>query len=180
MKHLFSFAIIFFISIATLAQSYLGRVSKQVNFREGPGVEYPVIKALKKETHVFIISTDSENDFYNVIDIDSNKEGYVHKSYITIEKELPKNTEGVFNPKGSIDSYNSEIEIYNNTSKKLTLRLNKEVYTFLPKEKKMISLVPGSYDYIASAPAVIPDYGSETLKNNFSYTWEFYIVSTYK
>lgn len=180
MKYILSFSLVVLISLAATAQSYLGSVSKQVNFREGPGVEYPVIKVLKQGAQVFIFSTYLSNEFYKVIDIETNKEGFIHKEFIIIGKPLPKNTEGIFNPSGSTDSYNAVVEIFNNTSKKLTLRLNNEVHTFQAKEKKKISLEPGSYDYIASAPAVIPDYGSENLKNNVSYTWEFYIVTRYK
>jgi len=180
MKYTFSFLVIFSFSVASIGQSYLGSVSKQVNFREGPGTEHKIIKALKQGTQVFIISSDLENEFYNIIDIESNKEGYVHKSYITIEKELPKNSEGIFNPAGSTDTYNAQLEIYNNTSTILTLRLNKEVFTFRPKERTMLSVAPGNYDYIASAPSVMPDYGNESVNSNSAYTWEFYIVTRYK
>lgn len=180
MKHTISFVVIFFFSVSAFGQSYLGSISNQVNFREGPGTAYKVIKALKQGAQVFIISSFSENEFYNIIDIESNKEGYVHKSYITIEKELPKNSEGIFNPNGSIDTYNAQLEIFNNTSKTLTLRLNKEVFTFRAKEKKTLSVTPGNYDYIASAPSVMPDYGNESVNSNSAYTWEFYIITRYK
>lgn len=180
MKYLLSFLVVFFFSVAATGQASLGRVSKQVNFREGPGTDYKIIKPLNQGAQVFIISSNLENDFYNIIDINSNKEGYVHKSYIKIEKDLPKNSDGIFNPKGSTGTYNAEIEIYNKTSKTLTLRLNKEVYTFLPKEKRTLSLVPGTYNYIASAPSVMPDYGNESLDSNSAYTWQFYIATSYK
>ena len=59
----------------------------------------------------------------------------------------------------------------------MTLKLNSESYTFKAKEKKTITLTPSTYDFIASAPNVIPNYGSETLESNTKYTWEFYIVT---
>lgn len=180
MRYFIAFTILLAISSASLAQSYLGKISRQVNFRAGPGTEHKTIKSLKQGTQVFIISSEPENEFYNIIEIETNKEGYVHKSYILFETELPKNSEGIFNPNGSINSYNAEIEIFNNTSKTLTLRLNRQVFTFRPKEKKTLAISPGSYEYIASAPSVVPDYGSETLNSNSAYTWEFYIVTRYK
>src|SRR5687767_8270794 len=109
MKYIYSFLIIFSFSVVSIAQSYLGSISKQVNFRQGPGTDYKVIKTLKQGVKVFIISSDLENDFYNIIDIESNEEGYVHRSYIIVGKEIPKNSEGIFNPKGSTSTYNAEI-----------------------------------------------------------------------
>lgn len=65
-----------------LSQSYLGTITKQVNFREGPGSDYEIISSLKPGTEIFISSLETDNDFYNVIDIKSNKEGYVHRSFV--------------------------------------------------------------------------------------------------
>ena len=180
MKQIFSFLLVFLWSLASIGQSFLGSISKPVNFREGPGIEYRTIKTLRQGAQVFIFSSELENDFYNIIDIESNKEGYVNKSYITIERPLPKNTEGIFNPKGSTTTYNSELEIFNNTNKILSLRLNKEVFTFNPYEKSTLNLLPRDYKYIASAPLVIPDYGNESVKSSSAYSWEFYIITRYK
>ena len=162
------------------SQSYLGVISKQVNLREGPGTEYKVLASLKPQTQIFIESLDTENDFYSIIHIGSNKAGYVHKSYVTIGKELPKSEGGLFTPSGSSVSDNPEVEIFNNTSRTMTLKLNSESHVFKPKEKKTLTLSPISYSFIASAPNVIPNYGSETLASNTRYSWEFYIVTRYR
>jgi hypothetical protein len=165
--------------MTSFSQSYLGTISKQVNMREGPGADYKVLVSLKPQTQVFIESIEPENDFYSIIDIASNKAGFVHKSYVTIGKELPK-SEGLFTPTGSSVNENPEVEIFNNTSRTMTLKLNSESHVFKPKEKKTLTLSPISYSFIASAPNVIPNYGSETLSSNTRYTWEFYIVTTYR
>lgn len=73
------------------AQSYLGKIIKQVNLREDPDKKYGIIKSLKPGANIFIISLDSENDFYNVIDINSDQEGYVSKSFINVGKEVKRN-----------------------------------------------------------------------------------------
>ena len=51
------------------SQSYLGTITKQVNFRQGPSSDYEIISSLKPGTQVFISSTETEDDFYNIIDI---------------------------------------------------------------------------------------------------------------
>jgi len=161
------------------SQSFLGTISKQVNLREGPGTEYQIIASLKPKTQVFVVSLEIEEDFYSVIDIATNKSGYVHKNYVTIGKELPQ-SEGGFTPSGSSGQENPEAEIFNNTNQTMTLRLNSETYTFKPKEKKTLTLSASTYSFIASAPGVIPNYGSKAFESNTRYTWEFYIITRYR
>jgi hypothetical protein len=171
--------LIFFILISTsiYSQSYLGTITKQVNFREGSSSETTIISSLKPKTQIFIISLLAENDYYNVIDIATDKEGYVHESYVKVGKEVSKSNESVFTPSGQTSNYNSEVKIFNNTSKTLTLKLNTEIYHFSPKESKNITLTPGEYDFRASAPGVIPYIGTENLNSNQGYSWQFYIVT---
>jgi hypothetical protein len=166
-----------FITFQSFGQSYLGWVTKQVNFRQGPGTEYDIIKPLVPGTQIFIVSIVPENDFYNIIDIKTDLEGYIHKSYVKIGQFVKKNEGGIFTPSGKSDTYNSDVEIFNSTTSTLTLKMNSITYSFSPNETKKISFSPGNYEYRASAPGVIPDIGSESLVSNMIYSWKFYIVS---
>jgi hypothetical protein len=171
---------ILLIGFSSFSQSYLGAISKQVNLREGPGSEFKVLSSLKPKTQIFIVSLEDENGYYSVIDIRTNKSGYVNKSYVSVGKELPKSEGGLFTPSGSSSQADPEVEIFNNTSLTMTLKLNSESFTFKPKEKKTLTLSSISYSFIASAPGVIPNYGSEALESNTKYTWQFYIVTRYR
>lgn len=161
-----------------LCQSYLGTITKQVNFREGSSSDDNIISSLKPKTQIFIVSLETENDYYNVIDIATDREGYVHKSYVKVGKLVSKSNESVFTPSGQTSNYNSEVKIFNNTSKTLTLKLNSELYHFSPNETKNIDLTPGEYDFRASAPGVTPYIGTENLISNQGYSWQFYITTT--
>jgi hypothetical protein len=174
---LFCFSFLF-LSFISNAQSYLGTITKQVNFRAGPGTDYNVISSLKVGTNIFVVSLDTENDFYDIIDIRTNKEGFVNKSFVKIGKEIEKNEQGMFSPSGQTETYNPEVEIYNATRLTLTLKLNKDLFSFAPQEKRSITLEPGSCDYRASAAGVIPSIGTENLQSNNGYTWKFYIITT--
>lgn len=176
MKKIIVLVAILFTYFSSFCQSYLGEVTKSVNFRQGPSKEYEVINTLKQGAPIFIISLTLENDFYNIIDIETDKVGYVHKDYVKLGKLIEKNESGLFIPAGKTQVYNPEIEIFNNTSKTLTLKLNDESYTFSPQQKKSFSITPGLYNYRASAPGVIPNIGTESLESNTNYTWQFYIV----
>jgi hypothetical protein len=145
--------------------------------RKGPGKEFPVLDILNQGDQLFIISSEPDNDFINVIDIKTNIEGYVNKNYIKLGEEVKLNDKGFFTPNGESSSFNPEIEIFNNTNLELTLRLNSTVYNFKPKEKRSVILEPGEYNYRASAPGVIPSIGIETMDKNMGYTWQFYIAT---
>lgn len=157
------------------SQSYLGTITKQVNFRQGTGSDYEIISSLKPGTQVFILSAESQDDFYNIIDIKTDEEGFVHKSYVKIGKLIAKSDGGFIQETGNSTTDNAEANIFNNTNYTMTLKLNSEVYKFLPKETKNIVLTPGDYSFRASATNVIPNVGVKNFKINGAYNWQFYI-----
>lgn len=171
------FSILFY---SSFSQSYLGWITKQVNFRESPSTDATILSSLKPGAQIFIVSLDTDDEFYNIIDIKTNTEGYVHKSFVKIGKQVKENDKGFFVPSGESSSYNPSVNLFNNTDVILTLKLNSEGYSFSPYEKRTITLSPGSISYRASAPGVIPNIGTEYLKSNVDYSWEFYIVTTRK
>jgi uncharacterized protein YgiM (DUF1202 family) len=177
MRNLQYTIVLFLFSFIAFSQSYLGTIKKQVNFREGPGTDSGIISSLKPKTQVFIIDLEGENDFYSIIDITTNKEGYVNKAYVNVEKEIAKSTESVFSPQGFSADDNSHVDVFNNTTKTLTLKLNSEMFYFKPREKKVLTLYAGNYNFRASAPGVMPYIGDENLKVSQDYSWEFYIVT---
>ncbi len=159
------------------AQAYLGNTTKQVNLREGPGTAYPVLRSLVGGTQLFIVSTETVDGFYEVIDIMTNTEGYVHSSFVRLGQRVELNEEGVFTPAGRSTTQNPELQIYNNTKLPLTLKMNEVTYQFSPQERRTLTVSSGSYNYRASAPGVIPDIGLEFLERQTIYTWEFYIIT---
>ena len=159
------------------AQSYVGWATTTVNFREGPGTDYEIISKIIGGSQIFIVSNDTENDFLNIIDIKTNKEGYIHKNYVKFGDVVPYQEGGVFQAAGETDSYEPEIEIFNNTVKTLTIKIGGIKFEFGPNEKRWITLPPGESQYRASAAGVIPLIGKELFIQNQKYTWEFYIVT---
>jgi hypothetical protein len=168
--------------LSAVGQAYLGRIScpTTVNMRSGPGKDYDVVKALKNGTQVFVSSRDDENGFFNIIDIKTNREGYVHKSFIRLGQIVEASTDGIFNRQGESSSEESELEVYNRSSKQLTLKLNTASYSFAPYQRKTISLPAASYSFRASAPGVVPYIGTDRIDTGGSYNWEFYIVTSYR
>jgi len=160
------------------AQSYLGFVTKQVNFRTEANTNCTVISTLQRGTALFIISKEKINGFYQVLNIETNEEGFVHTNFVQLDKVLPKNEDGIFTPIGKTNSTKPIIKIHNNTSLSLTLKLNNELYAFSAQERKTLTLSSGSYKYRASAPGVLPDYGTENMQSNYEYEWSFYVSTS--
>ena len=177
-KILFTLFIGFTFGFCLNAQSYLGYVNKTVNFRTEANTSCVVISSLQQGTALFVISKEKINGFYQVLNIETNKEGFVHSNFVKLDRMLPKNEEGIFTPVGKTSSEKPVIKIYNNTSKTLTLKLNDLIYSFSPQERKTLTLTSGSYSYRASAPGVLPDYGTELMKSSYEYEWSFYISTT--
>jgi uncharacterized protein YgiM (DUF1202 family) len=179
MKKFILFAIIFFaIAGQGFAQSYLGWVKKSVKLREGPGTEYSVLMTLKAGSQIFLYSLETENDFYYVIDIESNTEGYIPSTIVKLGDVVERSSTGLFSPSGRSAEYNPELKVFNDTRYNMTLRLNESVYEFSPQETRYLSVSPGTYEFFASAPGVIPTFGSDILQSNTIYDWHFYVITS--
>ena len=66
--------------------------------RKGPGLEYSIIKTLEAGKQIFIISDVSINNYYNIIDIESNTDGFVYKSFIETGDKVEKSKGEMLSP----------------------------------------------------------------------------------
>jgi hypothetical protein len=69
MKKIILLSFLLFTCLTGFSQSYLGRVTKQVNFREGAGTDYPVISSLMdiSPQSLPLISLDSLPAFHSKV-----------------------------------------------------------------------------------------------------------------
>jgi hypothetical protein len=179
MKKLAFIGLLFFALVnSSFSQSYLGWVKKSVKLREGPGTEYSVLMTIKSGSQIFLYSLETENDFYYVIDIETNTEGYIPSTIVKLGDIVPRSSTGLFSPSGKSSAYNPELKIFNDTKYTMTLRMNEQTFEFSPHETRFMTISPGAYEYFASAPGVIPTFGSEMLQSNTSYDWHFYVLTT--
>ena len=164
--------------IANTNQSYLAYVKQTANFRKGPGTQYNIIKPLTAGTQIFVISTIDKNNYYNVIDLETNTEGYIYKTYVQLDRVIEINEDDLFVESGkSSSSIVSEVEVYNNTNKTLTIFIGGNSFIFSAQEKRKINIKPGQYDYRVTAPGVLPYLGKDKIVSGSNYSWQFYIVT---
>ena len=124
MKNAFFIIILIFNYFIGDCQSYLGWTTTQVNFRQGPSTNYEIIESIQSGNQLFIFSLEIENDFYHVINIETNVEGFIHGSFVKIGDEVENNEEGMFEKSAKSTSTNPSVEIFNKTNLKLSLKFN--------------------------------------------------------
>ena len=88
MEFLKLFALTIILPINILSQQNFGFTTTQVNFRNGPGKEFQVISVFPVNKKIEIISIVPTKDFIHVKEIETNKSGYIHKSFISIESAI--------------------------------------------------------------------------------------------
>ena len=167
-----AFLLLLGVGTSAIAQARLGYATTTVNLRQQPTAESPVLRSIKQGSGLFVTNEQQTNGFYHVVDIETNTEGYIHHSYVQLDQEIPPTGES-FNPVGSSTGSRPMLKVFNDSQRAMTLKLNNTIYTFSPQERRVLILSPGGYSYRASAPGVIPDYGTDTLHYNLDYNWRF-------
>lgn len=162
-----------------LGQSYLAVTKQKANLRDMPDKSSEVLDQLKMNSQLFVYSSETTNGYYNVIDIETDQEGWIHNSLVKLLEVISKSKVSPFSPEGRTTGANCIIDVKNNTSISMTLKMNSTYYYFDPQETKTLTFSPGDYTYIASAPSVIPYFGDDTLESGNKYSWVFYIETTY-
>ena len=163
-------------------KSYTGIVNREINLLKGPGSDYEVIKILIPGIQLFIVSDKTVNDYYNVIDVITNEEGYVNKDYVELGKEIVvKEDTGNFKVTGVSDNPElSKVNIFNNTKVKASIKMGASNYLFSPYEKRDLNIPPGEYKIIVSSPNVIPFIEKVEFERGKNYMREYIIIKTNK
>ena len=169
-------------SFVVTYKSYIGIVNKEIDLLSGPGSGFEIIKNLIPGNQLFIISDKPINDYYNVIDIVSNEEGYVHKSSIELANEVEINeVNDLFKFAGKSESLtSSRIEAINSSEKPMTLMFGGSTWLFAPKGKWFINVSPGNYKIIVSSPNVIPYIEKVEIESGKNYKREYVIIEVEK
>ncbi len=166
------FFLFFSFPILSHSQSYLGYATQHVDLIDS---NYTTIKTVAKGDALFVISLDVQQGHYNVIHIKSNKEGFIPRKNVALERVVPQIEENIFSSIKQSDVKDPIIKVYNNSKMALTIKLNNTFYEINPKDRTTIHLKAGRYYFRVSNPDMDPYYGSEVLDDYKLYEWEFYI-----
>ena len=172
MKIIFLFILITAASFNTFAQLKLGSAKSEINFREGPGLNFKVVSKIDKSNLLVVLPRESRNNFIEVFDIETSSYGFVAENLIVITDTLYFQKQQFFESSGENGTGEIEIEMLNKTSKSLYVWINRNSYNLSPFEKKVLVMDMEEIIYFSSAPGMFPVFGKEILKkgNSFSFS----------
>jgi hypothetical protein len=173
MKTVFLLLIITVTAINVSAQLKLGSAKSQINFREGPGVNYKVVSTINSSNLLVILPREPKNKYIEVFDIETNSYGFVSENLIEVIDTLYFQKQHFFERSGENESGEVEIEMINHTSETLYVWINGNSYNLSPFEKKVLLMNKEDITFFSSAPGLFPVFGKEILKKGSSYRWNF-------
>ena len=129
------FASIFFLlfTFQSFAQSYLGYVDSGTELIDTNNRQ---IKHIPKGDAVFIISLDLQFGHYNVVHINSSKEGFLPRKNVIIERVIPQTESNVFNSIKKSEIKDPILKIMNSSKYAMILKIDNIFYEINAKEKK--------------------------------------------
>ena len=173
MKTIFLLLCVLAFSGAAMAQLKLGSVRSQINFREGPGLNYKVNYSIDNSNLLVIMPGEAKNNFVEVFDIETSSYGFVAENLISVVDTLYMQKQKYFEHAGENQTGEIEVELINKTSNTLFVWINKITYSLVPFEKKCLVLPSEDITFFSSAPGLFPVFGKEVLMKGSLYRWVF-------
>jgi len=173
MKTVFLLILMTATSFNVIAQLKMGSAKSEINFREGPGLNYKVVYAINKSNLLVVLPRESKNNFIEVFDIETSSYGFIAENLIKITDTLYFQKQHFFEKSGENETGDIEIELLNQTSQSLYIWINTNSYNLSPFEKKVLIMNKEEIVYFSSAPGLFPVFGKEILKKGNSYRWNF-------
>jgi len=173
MKTVFLLVLLTAASYNVFAQLKLGNAKSQINFREGPGLNYKVASTIDNSNLLVILPREPQNNFIEVFDIETSSYGFVSENLISVIDTLSFQKQHFFERSGSGETSEIEIELINHTSKTLYIWINSYTYNLSPFEKKVLIMNTEDITFFSSSPGLFPVFGKEILKKGSTYRWNF-------
>ena len=167
-----------FESLVTVTyKTFSGKINNKTYLYAGPSDSFETLLVLNPESQVLILSDKEVNTFYNIIDIESNIEGYVLLNNVEFVEEQKVEKNNVFDVIGNTtDIRFCEIEIYNSHNTSFILKLDTESFNFEAGETRTITIKPGNYRVFATSKGVRPYIGEINLERGKKYYRKYYVI----
>jgi hypothetical protein len=149
--------------------------AREGTLRERAASDSTALLSLKRGTVLALLNREPKEGFYNVIEIDAGKEGWVSRNDLQIRLTKNPRKESMFKDIETGTTADPQLLIINDSGKVLTVRVGSETYVIDPGGRRQMTLKPGTYPVYASAPGVLPNFGDETFKAGVDRSLRFYI-----
>jgi hypothetical protein len=143
--------------------------------RSKPATTSAAIATVPRGSALALVNRTKNGPFYNVIHIQSGKEGWVSATDVRAFLTKNKKQQSLFQASRTRGNQNPEVVIANKTVKEMNLKIGETRFVIPANTKKAVVLPAGSHAYYASAPGVMPAFGSRAFEKGYSYTWSFSI-----
>ena len=157
---------------------YLAKVLKQTSLKAEPEITSKTLLTLKVNAQIYVFANEELDGFVKVIDITTNKLGWVQKSALKKIKDLPLSQKSSFQDDGESSSYEPEVVIKNTTGLTIRLIVGEKSFVLKPHSTTTEFINVGEQLYTASAPGVIPLSGKHIFNSNSKYNWTFTLVTS--
>ncbi len=161
-------------------------IKQKANLRQEPTLSSVVVIQLMEGERLVLIDRAPHGNWYNVFHVDSGLEGWIREDLIRILYTRERKNAPLFQPENLGTTEKPVIEIRNDSSRVLRLRMdgvlipaNSTVLTIPSNSRQTITIDPGRYKYYAGAAGVIPAFGEEDFYLGHRYTWTFWIKTSY-
>lgn len=159
---------------------FLAKTVKKATLKEEADSSSKTKLNIPLGSQLYVFSETDINGYIRVIDIRTNKLGYVRKTAIKKVKNLPLSQSNSFEESGQSSSTQPEVEIKNATNLTISLIVGGKYFSLPPHTTSTETIDSGELTYTASAPSVMPLSGRHYFKAGNKYTWKFTIRTTYR
>jgi uncharacterized protein YgiM (DUF1202 family) len=149
--------------------------AQTANMRADASTSSRVLRQLQQNAVLVILDRTPVNGWYNVLDIKSSDEGWINQNLVYVRFTRKRATLPNFSEERMGTSEPPLIEITNDTSETLSLRIGAERYSIPPNTVRSLTHSPGTFKFYASVPDALPRVGEKTWQTGIKYTWRFYI-----
>ena len=132
---------------------------------------------LKKGSKLAILDRVPTGDFYNVVDMDTNIEGWIHKQSVSIRLTDKPNPLPRLEEVRVRSDLNPTLSVVNQTDRVLSFRIGGQLYTLATNSERNIQLQPKKYKFYASVPGITPIVGERSFSRGIASTWRFYLTT---
>jgi ribosomal protein S27E len=143
-------------------------------------MERPDASAERKRTVpasavLVLLDREPTDDWFDVIDVRSGKEGWVNKEDVQIDLTKHPAPPAKFSEEYTGSDAPPDIIVENQSSGELSLKMGGSLYSIQPNSQLSLSPPGGAYSYYAMEPGVMPAMGEQAFKRGYSYTWRFWV-----
>lgn len=156
---------------------YLAKVIKLASLKAESDINSKTLLILKVNSQIYVFANKDITGFVKVIDIKTNKLGWIQKGLLKKIKDLPLSQKNSFEDGGESSSYEPEVVIKNTTGLTIRLIVGDKSFILSANATTTEFINVGEQIYTASAPGVIPLSGRHLFNSNSKYNWTFTLVT---